>query len=430
MPDPTKYTPAYDFSAFQAVRPNTPLPGDRVDIELQNLDDVIEALVAAVKDVRRADGKLQNGSVTADSFEAGLRDAITTDTYAASEAAAASAAAASTSQGAAAASASAALASQDAAAASASAALAVEDNLPDWRGAWVTATAYDTGDLVRVLGSSYICLIAHTAAADFSTDLSASRWDLFAQEGAAGSGTGDMRAANNLSDVAAPATARANLGVPETSTVLLKSGSLGGLADPAAALSNLGLTATAADINANMPVGVPFPVWDHITGCPAPSNAGTAKFIRLTAGQTGAGQYNEGLLGSESVAGSAPAITATATILTGPMTGQIVPLVNTEEAFLRPRTTSGGLQTTATQAHKHRLPSGFDNSAFYGWLDGADTPIFGSEVGSGSVRIATNSGTTTSSTAAIRAAYSDTVRDLTGETRPRNRSATFYMRIV
>lgn len=408
MPDPTKYTPAYDFSNFQAVRPNTPLPGDRVDIELQNIDDVIEALVAAVKDVRRADGKLQNGSVTADSFEAGLRDAITTDTYAASEAAAASAAAASTSQGAAAASASAALASQDAAAASASAVLAVEDNLPDWRGAWATATAYDTGDLVRVQGSSYICLIAHTAAADFSTDLSALRWDLFAQEGAAGPGTGDMLAANNLSDVASPATSRANLGVPETSTVLLKSGNLSGLGDAAAARTNLGITAAVADINAGVSIGVPFPVWDHITGVAAPSNAGAAKFIRLTAGLTGAGAYNEGLLSSESVSGSAPTITATAVIAVGPASGQTVPLINTEQAFVRPGTTSGVLQNHQLQNHQHTTAFG---PAQEGILNG----------------VVATAATADDATTLSRGVSSG---NFGTETRPRNRSATFYMRIV
>lgn len=89
------------------------------------------------------------------------------------------------------------------------------------------------------------------------------------------------------------------------------------------------------------PIGEPFPVWDHITGCPIPSNAGAAKYIRLTAGQTGAGQYNNGLLGSESVSGSSPLVQATATILAGPMTGQTVRLINTEGAFVFPGTTSG-----------------------------------------------------------------------------------------
>lgn len=81
---------------------------------------------------------------------------------------------------------------------------------PSWEGAWVTATAYVVNDIVSNDGSSYICVEAHTSGT-FSTDLSASKWELFAQKGSAGAGSGDMLAANNLSDVADAATSRANI---------------------------------------------------------------------------------------------------------------------------------------------------------------------------------------------------------------------------
>lgn len=83
-------------------------------------------------------------------------------------------------------------------------------SVPEWRSAWLTGTSYAKNDLVYQAGSAYICLVAHTSGT-FSTDLSAGRWELFAQKGAAGTGTGDMLAANNLSDVANPATARNNI---------------------------------------------------------------------------------------------------------------------------------------------------------------------------------------------------------------------------
>lgn len=124
-----------------------------------------------------------------------------------------SVAAAASSASAAASSASSAASSASSAASSASAAAAVADTLPDWQGAWVTATAYAVGDLVRESGAVYICLVAHTSGT-FATDLSGAKWELFVDKGAAGGGTGDMLAANNLSDVSNAATARNNLAVP------------------------------------------------------------------------------------------------------------------------------------------------------------------------------------------------------------------------
>lgn len=113
---------------------------------------------------------------------------------------------------------SAASASASASAASASAIIAATYVPLDWEGAWLTATAYQVNDAVKQAGSSYICLVAHTSGV-FATDLAAVKWDLIAEKGAAGAGTGDMLAANNLSDLANAATARNNLGVAIGSAV-------------------------------------------------------------------------------------------------------------------------------------------------------------------------------------------------------------------
>lgn len=126
------------------------------------------------------------------------------------DAAAASASAAAGSASAALGSANAASASAAAAAGSLASTLAIANSLPEWRGSWLTGTAYGLGDLVQTGGSSYICVIAHTSGT-FATDLAALRWAVFAAQGAAGAGTGDMLAAQNLNDLANKGTARTNL---------------------------------------------------------------------------------------------------------------------------------------------------------------------------------------------------------------------------
>ena len=47
-----------------------------------------------------------------------------------------------------------------------------------WKGAWITGTAYVKDDVIRYGGNSYVCLTGHTAAANFYTDVDATRWSL------------------------------------------------------------------------------------------------------------------------------------------------------------------------------------------------------------------------------------------------------------
>lgn len=67
--DPKKYQRAYSFSGYQATNPKQSLPAPRLDDELENIEQSIGEIVVAIKSVRRADGKLQNGSVDADSLD-------------------------------------------------------------------------------------------------------------------------------------------------------------------------------------------------------------------------------------------------------------------------------------------------------------------------------------------------------------------------
>lgn len=55
----------------------------------------------------------------------------------------------------------------------------------DWRGAWLTGTAYALLDAVQQGGSSYLCTTAHTSGV-FATDLAANRWELVAAKGDTG----------------------------------------------------------------------------------------------------------------------------------------------------------------------------------------------------------------------------------------------------
>ena len=64
MAEPTEYDKDYDFSAFQSTKPDEPLPGDRLDTELQNIETALDETQGALRDIRRSDGKLQNSVVT------------------------------------------------------------------------------------------------------------------------------------------------------------------------------------------------------------------------------------------------------------------------------------------------------------------------------------------------------------------------------
>lgn len=72
MGDPVKYTKGYSFSGFQATAPDEPLPGVRVDDELANIATSIDETVEALKDLRRSDGRLMNGSVGPDQLSSAL----------------------------------------------------------------------------------------------------------------------------------------------------------------------------------------------------------------------------------------------------------------------------------------------------------------------------------------------------------------------
>ena len=173
---------------------------------------------------------------------------------------------------------------------------------------------------------------------------------------------------------------------------------------------------------ASFPIGVPFALWDHMAEAIIPDNQGDVKFIKLTANDV----YNDGLLINEVVNGSAPLVEAEAEIAVGPLTGQVVPLINTEQRFLR-----AGASGTKQMDQMQRITgqatrvAGVSNATL-------PTGVFtGSTIGVLSYAGSTNS--TMATTFDMNSANSPEARTsptTDGETRPKNITATYYMRVI
>jgi hypothetical protein len=86
--------------------------------------------------------------------------------------------------------------------------LTVQDQKIIWKGAWSGATTYNVNDAVSINGNSYICILTSLN----NTPPNGTYWNILAEKGAPGAGTGDMLGANNLSDVVNKPTALATLG--------------------------------------------------------------------------------------------------------------------------------------------------------------------------------------------------------------------------
>ncbi|MGU3656806.1 hypothetical protein [Methylobacterium fujisawaense] len=63
---------AFSFTAFQQAQGDDSFPGTELDVELDQTNNAVQALISALGTVLRADGKLQNGLVTRNSLAADL----------------------------------------------------------------------------------------------------------------------------------------------------------------------------------------------------------------------------------------------------------------------------------------------------------------------------------------------------------------------
>jgi hypothetical protein len=114
-------------------------------------------------------------------------------------------------------------------------------------------------------------------------------------------------------------------------------------------LSNNRFEFTPESSNANSqylgtPVGGTIALPTHLSGIvEPPKNNASFRYILLTAGESGTGEYNETILTSETVSGSAPLLVATAVInlAASPINGLTVNLLNSEGRFIKPGISSG-----------------------------------------------------------------------------------------
>lgn len=181
------------------------------------------------------------------------------------------------------------------------------------------------------------------------------------------------------------------------------------------------------------PIGGYVTVQTDLTGAEEPD---PETHIKLEAGLTGTGEYNEGKLGSESVTGSAPLVEATAEIVDAesPLNGQIVHLLETERRFLR-----AGLAGTVENDQMQRI---MGSISFVNRVDGLIIAqnqsgafgLIGATVGGNDSngQIQRTSGTFPMSATRFNSASSPDARASSttdGETRAKNIGVSVYMRI-
>jgi len=188
------------------------------------------------------------------------------------------------------------------------------------------------------------------------------------------------------------------------------------------ALKNSGLTPGGYNF---LPIGMPIPIWDHLSIDQPPNSGNGAIYVKLTAGQSGPGGYNQGLLRSETISGSAPLVTATAIVNLpdSPIYNQTIHLINTEEAFIRARTVSGELQMDQMQRITGKLKN-IRSTTFVG--EGMVS------IEAGSTGNGTGGADTSPKNIVFNSANSPNARassTTSGETRSKNVSATWYLRI-
>lgn len=160
---------------------------------------------------------------------------------------------------------------------------------------------------------------------------------------------------------------------------------------------------------------------DGVEGFTPPPKDKTYRYVELTAGLTGVGGYNEGILTSETVSGSSPNITATAVVnLAGsPFNGKPIRLINTTREFLRPGS-PGTLQGSQNLSHGHGVNDPGHSHTTIGRPIGQQ--VQNGTNGQASVLMENQNSSVSGTGISIQASGGD-------ETRPRNIGVRVYRRI-
>ena len=174
------------------------------------------------------------------------------------------------------------------------------------------------------------------------------------------------------------------------------------------------------------PIGGYVTVQTDLTGAEEPD---PDTHIKLEAGLTGAGEYNEGKLGSESVTGSAPLVVATAEIVDAesPLNGQTVHLLETERRYLMPGTSPGSVANDQMQ----QITGGIGSGEFvFPYNSPASADARGVFLGSFGVADSTSSGAGTSVGLSVEFDSADSPGARTGDhTSVKHIEIAVYMRI-
>jgi len=210
MANPNPYTPSYSFSNWQTSNPAKPLPAPALDNELANVSSSLNAAITALNQVRRSDGKLANGIVSFESLNNDLKAGYS------------------------------------------GGAVSAWALIVDFA-AGISAQTAAPATLVFYQGESYVCTVDHVTTALFDV----AKWHKVSARGLNGTGSGDMLASLNLSDLANKPQARINLGLGNVDNTHDVDKPISTATQATIDATNMALAALASNVA----------VIDHFVGC-------------------------------------------------------------------------------------------------------------------------------------------------------------------